>query len=209
MLSNASAGKQTNNITINTDSKLVSSWGYIGVGAFLTNKTIFLKKGTYSITHICQTAGIGGTAVVTVYSTRNEPVGSYIIKAKQSPVPTDFMAAVQNTVESQFKIKHITPIRVNLSTNSGAWICRSGKVVNVNFAALVTLDQTTPAGTILYACFPKPALDVVRFGVIDAQTIDTVTGLVQINSAGNLVADGQGLKPGTAYWGSFTYLTNE
>lgn len=209
MLSNASAGKQTNNITINTDSKLVSSWGYIGVGAFLTNKTIFLKKGTYIITHICQTAGIGGTAVVTVYSTRNEPVGSYIIKAKQTPVPTDFMAAVQNTVESEFKIKHITPIRVNLSSNSGAWICRSGKVVNVNFAALVTLDQTTPAGTILYSGFPKPALNIVRFGVIDAQTIDTVTGLVQINSAGNLVADGQGLKPGTAYWGSFTYLTNE
>ena len=103
----------------------------------------------------------------------------------------------------------ITPIKVNVSSNSGAWANRCGRVVNVNFAALVTLNQTTPPGTILYSGFPKPVLDIVRFGVIDAQTIDVVTGLVQINSAGNLVADGQGLKPDTAYWGSFTYLTNE
>lgn len=99
VLSNASSGKQSNNISLTTnDNKLVSTWGYIGVGATLLNKTVFLKAGTYAITHICQTAGIGGTSVVTVYSTRNEPVGSYIIKMKQTPVPADFMDAVDEAV---------------------------------------------------------------------------------------------------------------
>ena len=71
------------------------------------------------------------------------------------------------------------------------------------------MDQTTPAGTILYSGFPVPALDIVRFALFDATTIDVASGLVQINTAGNFVADGQGLKPDTAYWGSFTYITKE
>lgn len=209
VLSNATGGKQSNNITITGNSNLVCSWGFVGSNAILQNKTIFLKAGTYVITHLCETAGIGGTAVVTVYSTRNVPVGSYIIKAKHTPVPADFMAAVDEAVETKLGIKNIALTKVNVESNSGAWASRSGRVVNVDLAALVTLNQTTPSGTILFAGLPKPALNIVRFGVFDAQTIDVVTGLVQINSAGNLVADGQGLKPSTAYWGSFTYLTNE
>lgn len=81
VLSNASVGKSSNNISITIGGNLVSTWGYVGAGAHLANKTVFLKKGSYVITHICETSGIAGTAVVTVYSTRNEPVGRYIIKA--------------------------------------------------------------------------------------------------------------------------------
>lgn len=115
---------------------------------------------------------------------------------------------VFNFAESS-SLVDITPIKVNVDSSSGAWVKKNGKVVNINFAALVTLNQTTTSGTILYSGFPKPALDIVRFGLIEARTVDVSTGLFQINSAGNLVADGQGLKSGTAYWGSFTYLTNE
>ena len=95
VLSNASAGKQANNVSITIDGKLISSWGYIGTGALLVNKTVFLKKGTCTINHICQTGGINGTAVATVYSTRNEPVGTYIIKSKQTAVPVDIQSAIE------------------------------------------------------------------------------------------------------------------
>lgn len=118
-------------------------------------------------------------------------------------------AVTSNAVYDTLALQNITPTRVNAASNSGVWVKRSGRVVNVNFAALVTLDQTTPSGTILYAGFPKPALDIVRFTLFDATTIDVASGFVQINTAGNLVADGQGLKTDTAYWGSFTYLTKE
>ena len=112
VLSNASSGKQSNNISITVNNNiLVSTWGYIGVGAQLANKTIFLKRGTYVITHVCQTAGIGGNAVITVYSTRNEPVGSYIIKAKHTPVPADFIDAVDE----------ILPYSFNRSSNISAF----------------------------------------------------------------------------------------
>ena len=130
MLSNASNGKQANNISITTDGKLVSSWGYIGAGASLTNKTVFLKKGTCTITHICQTAGIGGTAVVTVYNTRNEPVGTYIIKAKQTPVPVDFMSAVREVMNEKYKI---LPYELNRSSNVPAfnrkWLVTGNSIV--------------------------------------------------------------------------------
>jgi len=117
VLSNASAGKQSNNISLATsDNKLVSTWGYIGAGAALLNKTVFLKAGTYSFTHICQTAGIGGTAVVTVYSTRNELVGSYIIKMKHTPVPVDFMSAVDDSI-SQSSVARTLPYSFNGSLN--------------------------------------------------------------------------------------------
>lgn len=130
VLSNAYAGKDSNNITITKDNNvLVSSWGYIGVNAQLTNKTIFLKRGTYTITHICQTAGIGGTSVVTVYSTRNEPVGSYIIKAKHTPIPADFMDAVD---EAMNECK-IVPYNLNRSSNVSAfnrkWLVTGDSIV--------------------------------------------------------------------------------
>ncbi len=131
MLSNASAGKQANNISITTDGKLVSSCGYIGAGASLTNKTVFLKKGTCTITHICQTAGIGGTAIVTVYNTRNEPVGSYIIKAKQAPVPVDFMSAIDEAVDEALTPSVGTLTR-NTSITTGIeemYLKKSGKMV--------------------------------------------------------------------------------
>lgn len=121
VLSNASAGKQSNNISLTTsDNKLVSTWGYIGVGATLLNKTVFLKAGTYSFTHICQTAGIGGTSVVTVYSTRNEPVGSYIIKMKHTPVPADFMSAIDDSI-SQSTVARTLPYSFNATSNIGAF----------------------------------------------------------------------------------------
>ena len=100
VLSNATGGKESNNISITRNNDLVCTWGFVGSNAILQNKTIFLKAGTYVITHRCQTEGIGGTATVTVYSTRNAPVGSYIIKAKHTPVPTDFMDAVNGVVET-------------------------------------------------------------------------------------------------------------
>ena len=109
VLSNANFGKDSNDITLTEGSRLISSWGYIGNGAILTNKTIFLKAGTYTLTHICQTSGIGGTAVVSVYSTRNEVVGSYIIKVKHTPVPADFLAAVNETISENT----LTPIGPN------------------------------------------------------------------------------------------------
>lgn len=117
VLSNATGGKQSNNITITENSNLVCSWGFVGSNAILQNKTIFLKAGTYVITHLCETAGIGGTAVVTVYSTRNVPVGSYIIKAKHTPVPTDFMSAVD---EAMNECK-ILPYEFNRSSNITAF----------------------------------------------------------------------------------------
>ena len=113
VLSNATGGKQSNNITITENSNLVCSWGFVGANAILQNKTIFLKAGTYVVTHLCETAGIGGTAVVTVYSTRNVPVGSYIIKAKHTPVPADFMSAVD---EAMNECK-ILPYKFNRSSN--------------------------------------------------------------------------------------------
>ena len=131
VLSNASAGKKTNNLTVTVDNKLVSTWGYIGVGAQLSNKTVFLQKGTYAITHICQTAGISGTAVVTVYSTRNEPVGSYIIKAKQTPVPADFMSAINEAVDEALTPSVGTLTR-NTSNTTGigeVYLKKSGKMV--------------------------------------------------------------------------------
>lgn len=115
VLSNATGGKQSNNITITGNNNLVCSWGYVGSNAILQNKTIFLKAGTYVVTHLCETAGIGGTAVVTVYSTRNVPVGSYIIKMKQTPVPADFMDAVDEAM-SECKI---LPYSLNRSSNIG------------------------------------------------------------------------------------------
>ena len=99
-LSNATGGNRINRITITRNNDLVCTWGFVGSNAILQNKTIFLKAGTYVVTHRCQTEGISGTAVVTVYSTRNAPVGSYIIKAKHTPVPTDFMDAVNEVVET-------------------------------------------------------------------------------------------------------------
>ena len=99
VLSNASAGKAGNNVSLTEENKLISTWGYVGTGAVLFNKTVFLKAGTYVLTHICQTAGIGGSSTVTVYSTRNEPVGSYIIKMKHTPVPADFMDAVDDVIK--------------------------------------------------------------------------------------------------------------
>lgn len=113
VLSNATGGKQSNNITITGNNDLVCSWGFVGSNAILQNKTIFLKAGTYVVTHLCETAGIGGTAVVTVYSTRNAPVGSYIIKAKHTPVPTDFMSAID---EAMNECK-ILPYEFNRSSN--------------------------------------------------------------------------------------------
>lgn len=130
VLSNASAGKKTNNLTVTVDNKLVSTWGYIGVGAQLSNKTVFLQKGTYAITHICQTAGISGTAVVTVYSTRNEPVGTYIIKAKQTPVPAGFMVSVNEMINEKYKI---SPYELNKSSNVPAfnrkWLVTGNSIV--------------------------------------------------------------------------------
>lgn len=111
VLSNATGGKQSNNITITENSNLVCSWGFVGANAILQNKTIFLKAGTYVVTHLCETTGIGGTAVVTVYSTRNVPVGSYIIKAKHTPVPADFIDAVDE----------ILPYSFNRSSNISAF----------------------------------------------------------------------------------------
>lgn len=121
----------------------------------------------------------------------------------------DMNPVTSNAVYDTLALQNITPTRVNVASNSGVWVKRSGRVVNVNFGALVTLDQTTPAGTILYSGFPVPALDIVRFTLFDATTIDVSSGLVQINTVGNFVADGQGLKPNTAYWGSFTYIAKE
>lgn len=181
-----------NGTTIATNSN--SSYGANGISAVL-------KKGdTVSVTGDNPS---GANKKVAYYKK------SLIVKAKHTPVPADFIDSVDDVVETELGLKSITLARVNVDSNSGAWAYKSGKVVNVNLAALVTLNQTTPSGTILYSGFPKPALGIVRFGLIDAQTVDVVTGLVQINSAGNLVADGQGLKTDTAYWGSFTYLTNE
>lgn len=118
VLSNASSGKRSNNISLTGDNNvLVCTWGYIGTGAQLQNKTIFLKAGTYVLTHICETTGIGGTAVVTVYNTRNEPIGSYIIKAKHTPVPSDFMDAV-NDAMNECKI---LPYEFNQSSNVSAF----------------------------------------------------------------------------------------
>lgn len=119
-------------------------------------------------------------------------------------------ASLESAVEDAITIKNLTPIitKQNVSANSGAWLKQSGKVVNVNFAALVTLSGDVAPGIVLYSGFPKPSLDIVRFGLFDATTVEVTTGLFQINTAGNLVADGQGLKGDTAYWGSFTYLTN-
>lgn len=121
VLSNASVGKQSNNISLTTaDNKLVSTWGYIGANATLFNKTVFLKAGTYTFTHICQTAGIGGTSVVTVYSTRNEPVGNYIIKMNHTPVPADFISAVDDSI-SQSSVAKMLPYSFNTSSNISAF----------------------------------------------------------------------------------------
>lgn len=118
VLSNASSGKAGNNISLtSTDNKLISTWGYVGTGAVLFNKSVFLKAGTYAITHICQTAGIGGSSTVTVYSTRNEPVGSYIIKMKHTPVPADFMDAIDEAMSES----KILPYSLNRSSNIGAF----------------------------------------------------------------------------------------
>ncbi len=116
VLSNATGGKQSNNITITGNNDLVCSWGFVGSNAILQNKTIFLKAGTYVVTHLCETAGIGGTSVVTVYSTRNEPVGSYIIKMKHTPVPADFIGAVDDSI-SQSSVAKMLPYSFNKSQN--------------------------------------------------------------------------------------------
>lgn len=123
VLSNASTGKLSNNISITANNVLISTWGYIGVGACLANKTIFLKKGTYTITHVCQTAGIGGNAVVTTYSTRNEPIGSYIIKAKHTPVPADFMDAVDKL--SPYSLNHSS----NISAFNRKWLVTGNSII--------------------------------------------------------------------------------
>lgn len=120
VLSNATGGKQSNNITITGNNDLVCSWGYIGSNAILQNKTIFLKAGTYVVTHLCETAGIGGTSVVTVYSTRNEPVGSYIIKMKHTPVPADFMDAVDEAINTS-NVAKMLPYSFNKSSNISAF----------------------------------------------------------------------------------------
>lgn len=117
VLSNTTGGKQSNNITLTKNNDLICSWGFVGASAILQNKTIFLKAGTYVLTHICETAGIGGTSVVTVYSTRNSPVGSYIIKAKQISVPADFMDAM-NDAMNECKI---LPYEFNRSSNISAF----------------------------------------------------------------------------------------
>lgn len=118
VLSNATGGKQSNNITITGNNDLICSWGFVGPNAILQNKTIFLKAGTYVITHICETAGIGGTSVVTVYSTRNAPVGSYIIKMKQTPVPADFTDAVDDVVDESITEKLHYNNRVNTNVRT-------------------------------------------------------------------------------------------
>lgn len=115
VLSNDTEGKKSNNISITRNNDLVCSWGFVGSNAILQNKTIFLKAGTYTITHVCQTVGIKGVAEVTVYSTRNAPVGSYIIKAKHTPVPTDFMDAVNGVVETAIADELHYNARVNSS----------------------------------------------------------------------------------------------
>lgn len=120
VLSNATGGKQSNNITLTENSNLVCSWGFVGPNAILQNKTIFLKAGTYVVTHLCETAGIGGTAVVTVYSTRNAPVGSYIIKMKQTPVPADFISAVDEAIDTS-NIAKMLPYSFNKSSNISAF----------------------------------------------------------------------------------------
>lgn len=129
VLSNASAGKQSNNITITTDNKLISSWGYIGVNAQLSNKTIFLKQGTYVITHICETAGIGGTAVVTTYSTRNEPIGSYIIKIKHTSVPADFIDAIDEAMNECKILPYEFNHSSNISTFNRKWLVTGSPIV--------------------------------------------------------------------------------
>lgn len=132
VLSNATGGKQSNNITITGNNDLICSWGFVGPNAILQNKTIFLKAGTYVITHICETAGIGGISVVTVYSTRNAPVGSYIIKMKQTPVPADFMDAVEEAIDTSNVVKTL-PYSFNKSSNIGAfnrkWLVTGSSIV--------------------------------------------------------------------------------
>lgn len=121
VFSNASSGKAGNNISLTSvGNNLISTWGYIGTGAVLFNKTVFLKAGTYVITHICQTAGISGSSTVTVYNTRNEPVGSYIIKMKQTPVPVDFMNAVDDAIDTSNVAKTL-PYSFNKSSNLSAF----------------------------------------------------------------------------------------
>ena len=131
VLSNTTGGKNSNNITITRNSDLICSWGYVGPNAILQNKTVFLKAGTYVATHLCETAGIGGTAVVTVYSTRNAPVGSYIIKAKHTPVPADFMSSIDEAVDEALTPSAGTLTR-NTSNTTGigeVYLKKSGKMV--------------------------------------------------------------------------------
>lgn len=118
-------------------------------------------------------------------------------------------AVTSNAVYDYIAVKNIIPTRTGAASNSAVWVNKSGKVVNVNFAALVAPADGASSGLSLYTGFPIPALTIIRFALFDAQNIEIVGGLVQIDQNGVLKADGQGLKAGTAYWGSVTYITNE
>ncbi len=105
-------------------------------------------------------------------------------------------------------VKDVAVTRTGAASNSGVFVKQYGNIVQINFAALVSVGGSdTPTGTSLYTGFPKPALTTVRFSLSKAENKDDTGALLQIDANGTLKADGQGLSYGKAFWGSYTYLT--